>query len=156
MPTWEISKSGLYPTVAYHIEAAQNSGLPGAYPAGNVLNRLQSSTQRRQNGTTACPDAPQWIRPASKSCDEYPMRSTYQGASTQVPKGTGRTFAPPNTPWCEMDPAWNVPTGVTGPTGWSSCMLPATDNTGAGRLRWSFYSSNRVVDNDPFRVWPVP
>ncbi|MBA8954633.1 hypothetical protein ACFQU9_46125 [Actinomadura namibiensis] len=160
VPTWIVLKNGLYPTVAYHVEAAQKSGLPGAYPNGPVLHRLQDSAKKRQNGDTACPPAPTWVRPAGKSCDEYPMRSTYEGASTAPAPGTARSFAPPtqNVPgvgeWCEMDAAWNVPTGVTGPTGWSSCMLPARDNSGAGALLGGFYKSNRVLDNDPFLVWP--
>lgn len=160
VPTWIVLKNGLYPTVAYHVQAAQNSGLPGAYPNGPVLHRLQDSGKKRQNGDTACPQAPTWVRPTSKSCDEYPMRSTYEGAKTAPTPGSARSFAPPaqNVPgigeWCEMAVTWNVPTGVTGATGWSSCMLPARDNSGAGSLLGGFYKSNRVLDNDPFLVWP--
>jgi hypothetical protein len=159
VPTWILRKSGFNPTVAYHVEAAQKSGLPGAYPNGPVLHRLQDSARKRQNGDRACPPSPAWIRPAGKSCDEYPMRSTYEGANSAPVPGTARSFAPPTQSvpnvgeWCEMDAAWNVPTGVTGPTGWSSCMLPARDNSGAGGQLSSFYRSNRVLDNDPFLVW---
>jgi hypothetical protein len=155
-PVWMLSKSGLYPTVAQHMEAAQNSGLPGKYPDGQVLTRLQDSAQRRQNGDTACPPSPTWVRPPDRNCDEYPPRSTYQGAFTQGPDGSARTFAPPDTTWCAMDPAWNVPTGVTGPTGWSSCMLPPADNSSAGSRLGSFYRGNRVLDRDPFLVQIIP
>ncbi|WP_269112284.1 hypothetical protein [Lentzea aerocolonigenes] len=40
-----------------------------------------------------------------------------------------------------MDPAWGVPTGVTGPGG------AALD---------AFYSSKRVFDGDAFKVWITP
>uniref|UniRef100_A0AAU2UXH7 Uncharacterized protein n=1 Tax=Streptomyces sp. NBC_00003 TaxID=2903608 RepID=A0AAU2UXH7_9ACTN len=159
VPTWIIYKNGLYPTVGWHVEAAQNSGLPGKYPTGDPLHRLTDSGKKRQNGDRACPPSPTWVRPANKQCDEYPMRSTYEGASTATPQGTARTFAPPTqtTPsgdqWCEMDAAWAVPTGVTGPSGWSSCMLPSTDNSHQGAFLGGFYKTNRVLDNDPFRVW---
>ncbi|TDD86100.1 hypothetical protein [Actinomadura rubrisoli] len=155
-PVIEYSKSDIRADVARHIEAAQDSGLPGE-PGGKPLTRLQDRAKKRQNGDTACP--PRWARPTTptvKSCDEYPFRSSHQGASTQQPQGTGRTFAPPNTSWCEMDPAWGVPTGVTGPSGWSSCMLEATQNTGAGRDLGSFYARNRVLDGDDFFVRIVP
>ncbi|MFD0306403.1 hypothetical protein [Streptomyces sp. NPDC127119] len=159
VPTWIIYKNGLYPTVGWHVEAAQNSGLPGLYPSGDPLHRLTDSTKKRQNGDRACPPTPTWVRPANKQCDEYPMRSTYEGASTANPAGTARTFAPPiqtmptGEEWCEMDAAWAVPTGVTGPLGWSSCMLPSTDNSHQGAFLGGFYKTNRVLDNDPFRVW---
>ncbi|MFF4188586.1 hypothetical protein ACFYZ9_35845 [Streptomyces sp. NPDC001691] len=158
-PTWIIYKNGLYPTVGWHVEAAQNSGLPGKYPSGDPLHRLTDSAKKRANGDRACPAAPTWVRPANKQCDEYPMRSTYEGAASATPQGTARSFAPPTqkTPsgdeWCEMDAAWGVPTGVTGPQGWSSCMLPATDNSHQGAFLGGFYKTNRVLDNDPFRVW---
>lgn len=154
LPVMVYSKTGFYPTLATHIEAAQQSGLPGAYPNGAVLNRITNATDKASNGRTACPAG--WARPQGRSCDEYPFRSTKQGASTQTPKGTARTFAPPNTAWCHMDTAWGVPTGVTGPTGWSSCMIDATDNRNGGAALGAFYSSKRVLDGDPYLVWIQP
>ncbi|MFD0204648.1 MULTISPECIES: hypothetical protein [Saccharothrix] len=156
LPVMTYSKTGSYPTLAAHIEAAQISGLPGAYPAGAVLNRITNPTLKNQNGYKACPPSSVWPRPTGKSCDEYPFRSTSQGASTQTPQGTARTFAPPTVSWCEMNPAWGVPTGVTGPTGWSSCMINATHNGNGGAALGAFYSSNRVLDGDPFKVWIQP
>ncbi|TDD78029.1 hypothetical protein E1293_24950 [Actinomadura darangshiensis] len=149
-PVMTYSKTGSYPTLAAHIEAAQNSGLPGKYPDGPTLTRLQDPVKKRANGRTACP--PSWVRPTGKSCDEYPFRSTKQGASTQEPQGTARTFAPPDLAWCEMDSAWGVPTGVTGPTGWSSCMIPKDDNSQGGAQLSPFYHGNRILDGDPFLV----
>ena len=77
------------------------------------------------------------------SCDEYPFRSTYQGASTGG--GTGRTFD-----WCQII---LLPTGVTGPNGYSSCMIPVGENSSAGSLLNNFYVNFRVIDTDPFYVW---
>jgi hypothetical protein len=154
VPVMVYSKSGAFGNLATHVEAAQNSGLPGAYPNGAVLRRLVDPVAKRANGDLACP-AVVWVRPTDKSCDEYPPRSTKQGAA-QPPQGTARTFAPPNTSWCEMDPAWGVPTGVIGPTGWSSCMLPERENSVGGSLLGGFYRSNRVLDNDPFFIWIQP
>ncbi|WUH97690.1 hypothetical protein OHR68_29795 [Spirillospora sp. NBC_00431] len=153
IPTIEYSKTGIHPDFARHVEEAQKSGLPGA-PGKTPLTRLQSSADRRRNGDTACPEA--WGRPTGKSCDEYPFRSSYQGAYTQNPQGSARTFAPPNTSWCEMDPSWRVPTGVTGSTGWSSCMIPRRQNSGAGGRLAPFYFNNRILDQDPFHVRITP
>lgn len=154
LPVMVYSKSGAYPTLAWHIEAAQLSGLPGAYPNGAVLNRITNRTNKDRNGNTACPPSSVWRRPAGRSCDEYPFRSTRQGAFTGG--GSARTFAPPTTTWCEMDPAWGVPTGVTGPTGWSSCMIDENDNRSGGAALGAFYSSKRVLDGDAFKVWITP
>ncbi|GAA4242455.1 hypothetical protein GCM10022254_75520 [Actinomadura meridiana] len=154
IPTVEYSKTpgfGEYPEFAKHVEAAQQSGLPGA-PGKTPLTRLQNRADRRRNGDRACPQRPTWERPPGKSCDEYPFRSTHQGAFTQTPQGSARTFAPPNTSWCEMDPAWGIATGVTGSTGWSSCMLDAGQNSDAGTKLGLFYFKNRVLDGDPFHV----
>jgi len=146
-PVMTYSKTGAYPTLAEHIDDAQNSGLPGKYPSGTVLTRLQDAVKKRENGTKACP--PAWARPDEKTCDEYPFRSTYQGAAQTT--GSARTFS-----WCDMDPAWNVPTGVTGPDGWSSCMIDKADNRNGGAALGAFYSSNRVLDKDPFWVEITP
>ncbi|MGW4215353.1 hypothetical protein ACWEIJ_45785 [Lentzea sp. NPDC004789] len=154
LPVMVYSKTGPYKTLAEHIEAAQLSGLPGAYPNGVALNRITNATDKGRNGNTACPPSSVWKRPTGRSCDEYPFRSTRQGAYTGG--GSARTFAPPTTPWCEMDPNWGVPTNVTGPTGWSSCMINADDNRSGGAALGAFYSSKRVLDGDAFKVLITP
>lgn len=141
-PVHVVSLSGATPTFAAHVAAAQATGLPGAYPAGTPLTRLTNAALVTQNGNTACPAA--WPRPAGHSCDEYPFRSTWQGAFTGG--GTGRTH-----PWCQI-PALGP---GSGPVGWSSCMIPATENSSAGGSLGFFYSSNRVIEADPFYVWIV-
>ena len=130
-----------YPNFGRHVRDAQNSGLPGAYPDGTPLTRLTDATLSRRNGDTACPDS--YPRPSGYSCDEYPFRSTWQGAFTGG--GSGRTFD-----WCQINA---LPTGVTGPTGYSACMIPAIENSSAGGTLGYFYSSNRVIEREPFHVW---
>ncbi|MCM2517959.1 hypothetical protein NC658_32735 [Streptomyces griseoincarnatus] len=146
-----VSLSGPNPDYARHVQAAQASGLPGAYPDGEPLHRLTDSALRTRNGDTACPQHSSggYPRPTGYSCDEYPFRSTWQGAFTgslpQPAPYPGRTFN-----WCQITA---LPQGVTGPNGWSACMIPAGQNSSAGSLLNRFYIDNRVIERDPFRVW---
>ncbi|MER7870311.1 hypothetical protein ABTZ90_25140 [Streptomyces cellulosae] len=123
-----------------------SSGLPGAYPDGQPLTRQTDDTTITSNRNTACPQASSggYPRPTGYSCDEYPFASTHQGAASN--RLLGRTFD-----WCQI----STLTSRTGP-GWSACMIPATENTAAGRddLR-IFYNENRVLENDAFYVWIV-
>jgi hypothetical protein len=66
--------------VAIHIADAQASGLPGAYGTNQPLTRLTDPVLRDRNGDTACPRS--IPRPPGKQCDEYPFRSTWEGAFT--------------------------------------------------------------------------
>ncbi|MGW4937319.1 NucA/NucB deoxyribonuclease domain-containing protein [Streptomyces sp. NPDC004166] len=145
-PVNVVSLSGLYPNYARHIQDAQASGLPGAYPDGQPLTRQTSDTAIASNRTAACPQASSggYPRPTGYSCDEYPFASTHQGAASN--RLLGRTFT-----WCQI----STLTSRTGP-GWSACMIPANENTAAGRedLR-VFYNENRVLENDAFYVWIV-
>jgi hypothetical protein len=148
-----VSLTGPNPEYARHVQAAQASGLPGAYPDGAPLHRLTDSALREKNGNTACPQAASggYPRPADYSCDEYPFRSTWQGAFTgslpQPAPYPGRTFN-----WCQISA---LPQNVTGPDGWSACMIPAGQNSSAGSLLNRFYIENRVIERDAFRVWIV-
>jgi hypothetical protein len=129
------------PEYSQHLGDALRSGLPGAYPDGTPLHRTTSALIRDLNGAKACPD--RYPRPSGKSCDEYPFRSTYEGAAVAIPPGVARTFD-----WCEID----EPPG-TGPVGYSVCMIDELQNSSGGGFLNSFYLSNRVLDHDPFRVW---
>ncbi|WP_234393217.1 hypothetical protein [Streptomyces pactum] len=148
-----VSLTGPNPEYARHVQAAQASGLPGAYPDGAPLHRLTDSALRDKNGNTACPQAASggYPRPADYSCDEYPFRSTWQGAFTgslpQPAPNPGRTFN-----WCQISA---LPQNVTGPDGWSACMIRAKQNSSAGSLLNRFYIENRVIERDAFRVWIV-
>lgn len=127
------------PEFARHVLNAQDSGLPGGYGSGTYLNRLTDKTLIRRNGTKACPSS--LIRPTGRECDEYPFRSTMQGAYT------GGTNVVRTQPWCGLnDPA------RTGSKGWSRCFILREDNRRAGGLLGGFYSAQRMLDGDPFQV----
>ncbi|TDB73610.1 hypothetical protein [Micromonospora sp. KC723] len=146
---YAYSLTGPYAELAKHIHEAQQAGLPGAYPGtgpnSTPLKRLIFPREQQANRLKACPTA--WPRPATKSCDEYPMASTYQGAHTGG--GTGRTFS-----WCSVSA---LPTGVTGPSGWSSCMIDQDHNSlGGSDLDTYLYRDQRILDSDPFYIQIVP
>lgn len=148
-PSMIYSVSSAWDELAYHILAAQDSGLPGAHPAYGLpnsanLNRLVDATQQNLNYNTSCPSS--YTRPQGLSCDEYPFQSSLQGAYTGG--GTGRTFS-----GCQIP---QLPTGVTGPTGYSACMIDATMNSEGGTALGSFYIDQRVLNADPFYVWIAP
>jgi hypothetical protein len=140
VPEMQYSRDGRFPELAQHIGDAQASGLPGAAPDGTPLTRLTDQTLRDRNGDTACPG--RYLRPDTKNCDEYPFRSTYQGAYTADPRGPARTFD-----WCQV----NEPAG-TGPVGYSVCMIDADQNNRGASALGQFYIDERVLDRDGFRV----
>ncbi|WP_435875254.1 NucA/NucB deoxyribonuclease domain-containing protein [Pseudarthrobacter enclensis] len=132
--------SAYYPAFAAHISKAQQSGLPGGWDQ-IPLHRLVDTTLQAANRNKACPSS--WVRPAGKSCDEYPFSSTHEGAYTGG--GTARTW-----PGCEI----TLPQpSSTGPTGYSVCMITATENSSAGSALDSvLYAPNRVIAGDSFYV----
>ncbi|WP_327191180.1 hypothetical protein [Streptomyces xinghaiensis] len=138
--------TGPVPDYARHIRDAQASGLPGA-PDTKSLTRLTDEDLRQRNGSTACPTRTNGHpRPTGYSCDEYPCRSTREGAYTANlpdPPFPGRTFD-----WCQI-PA--LPP-ANGPDGWSACVIPEGQNSQGGSRLNSFYVNNRVIDKDPFYV----
>ncbi len=139
-PVFYMSESA-YPQVVHHIRAAINSGLP------STLQRLADRNAARRNGDAACPRS--WERPFLHECDEYPFRSTYQGARFERDAGySGRTHDLAPEP-CLITA---LPTGVTGNRGWSDCWVRAGDNSRAGGKLGYFYKSNRVIDGEWFDV----
>lgn len=141
VPAIVYALSGPYPELASHISRAHASGLPGAYPIGSPLTRLVDPTLQNQNRDVAC--LPTYPRPPGKSCDEYPFASSNQGAFTGG--GQPRTFD-----GCAI--TLLLP-GSTGPSGFSVCMIDATQNSTGGSVLGLFYKDNRVISSDAFRVW---
>ncbi|GHH29554.1 hypothetical protein GCM10018780_87760 [Streptomyces lanatus] len=128
------------PELASHVSRAQASGLPGATFEA-PLTRTTDPAVNQDNRDKACGDAPSVT---GKSCDEYPVASSYQGLSAG---GTRRTFDGCGFP--------GIPAGQ-GPTGVSVCMINATENSSQGGLHSAMYRSERVLDKDPFRVEVIP
>ncbi len=145
-PTHTYYLSGDYPELATHIYYAQQSGLPGAatgsgMPNTSPLRRLISAEEQGDNRKTACPD--RYVRPATKSCDEYPFASSRQGADTGG--GPGRTFD-----FCQIP---DLPVNVTGPTGYSACMIDKVQNSNGGtNMNQYLYIWYRVLDSDAYRI----
>ncbi|WP_229076261.1 hypothetical protein [Actinoplanes sp. DH11] len=121
------------PHPAAHVAAAQNSGLPGE-GFEDPLYRNETAATINLNRSRACGSAPSI---AGKSCDEYPLASTYQGLAFG---GTLRTFT-----GCNI----TAPTGVTGSVGASACMITASENNAQGGIMAKFYYDNRVLPGDP-------
>jgi hypothetical protein len=143
IPTETYSLTGPFPELAAHISQAQTSGLPGA-PDTTVLHRLTDEASRTANRDTACPptSAGGYPRPVGDSCDEYPFASTYEGA--YMAGGSPRTF-----PGCSITLAGPPSTGATG---YSVCMIDATQNFSGGSDLNVMYTANRVINFDPFWV----
>lgn len=131
------------PNFVSHVYRAQVSGLPGQLSSGTYLTRLTDTALRDANGRRACPQ--DLLRPTGWECDEYPFRSTHQGAAT-----SGATLARSHTNCAMTDPE------RTGPTGWSRCFIPAGQNSSAGGVLSGFYGNERVLDGEPFQVGYLP
>lgn len=150
MATWKISLSGKAGAVAKHIQLALTHPGTGTYPpapggkkvlipgfksTGQPLMRLYKAYNMklyRDNHNTAVAACVRKYGPhytnGGKECDEYPMASTYEGAST----ATGN-------PW------W-----------YSVQALSGSANSSAGAQWAAFLSKNRILSGDPFWVAVVP
>ncbi|MDT3329457.1 hypothetical protein Q9S78_02130 [Microbacterium sp. KSW-18] len=129
VPTLFYSANG-YPAFANHVRQALTSRLP------STLTRTTDDDLRKKNYKASCPGG--LTRPSGYSCDEYPFASTYQGAAAG---GALRVF-----PNCKL------PTVSRSGAGYSRCMIPVSQNSGAGGVLGNFYVQNRIHDGDRFRV----
>lgn len=130
VPVFKLSRTGAASGVATHVQKAINSGL-----ASN-LTRASSATIAA-NRNKACPSSLK--RDTGYQCDEYPFASSNQGAASG---GTARVFS-----GCR----WTAVAG-SGSRGFSRCQVLTTQNQAGGRLLTSFYSGNRVMVNDKYKV----
>ncbi|WP_460848501.1 NucA/NucB deoxyribonuclease domain-containing protein [Phytohabitans suffuscus] len=124
------------PSFARHVGMAHQYNMP------RTLTRMRDEFLATQNGNMACPGI--LPRPAGFSCDEYPFRSTREGAFTgNAPYG--RTFA-----GCQVTAVPIRQPAETG--GYSICMIPEGENLNGGLLLQRFYRENRVLDGERFLV----
>jgi len=110
--------------VADHIYTAQ-ANLPshwGNPVTGQPLLHAIDDAVETANRNAACPAGQ---TPAGQSCDEYPMASTYEGAS------------------------------LSAAGDWSIAYVPVAANSSQGGTLNTFYSEDRVVDLDAFYVLAV-
>ncbi|WIM99888.1 hypothetical protein ACTOB_003556 [Actinoplanes oblitus] len=138
LPKITYLTNGTAAQVAKHIKNSQVSKLP------SILTRLFDDSRMRANGRTACPST--LTRPEGKQCDEYPFRSSRQGANLYA-SSDYRTFA-----GCQMGSK-----RVTGSAGFSRCFVSSTQNKTAGDALNRFYSSwndggYRIIDGESFEV----
>lgn len=143
-PVITYSLRGKFSDLAWHINKAHNSYLPGQYPNGTPLTKLNVQSEVEDNRKVACPR--RYPRPDGRSCDEYPFASTYQGAAKNG--GSARTHL-----GCGIQ---NVPVNSTGARGHSVCMIHERHNSNGGRTLQAFYSKQRLMRQDKFRVYIAP
>ena len=110
------------PNISASIRAIQNNGPShwGRPGSGRPLNRTSDAALADRNYTAAC--GGRTSPSPSLSCDEYPFKTTYQGAS--------RTAFPD----------------------WGFAFVPITEQSSQGGLISSFYQGQRLLDGDAFWV----
>lgn len=139
-PTLTYRLYGNYPAVAREIRAAQRAGIGGNSASGRYLQRTTNRSVIGANRRVSCPKS-RGRRPKHYSCDEYPFATTYQGAAANPHRGvTFRQCHISTLPRRRADPRWDA------------CMVPATQNSGAGGVLPTFWARHRTLDNDRFWV----
>ena len=131
------------PQAVGHIQAAAGAGLPGT-SLSRPLHRIASVDDRNANRAIACPRTASIANPRKvpgRSCDEYPFASTREGAASG---GPGRTF----NPNCHVPDLQSSGSS----TGYSVCMIDASQNNLGGSKLGVFYGQGRYIDGDAFFV----
>jgi len=136
---YQLFKPDAYPSpiiwsVPWQVRCDNNTA--GAGPNSSPLTRLTDEGLQELNRTFACLDS--YPRPPGKSRDEYPFASTWQGAYT-----SGSTTAARTRDWCQVaEPI------LSGPYGWSVCMVDEWQNSAGGSALGAWYLANRVISGD--------
>ncbi|MEV0382689.1 hypothetical protein [Nonomuraea sp. NPDC050643] len=140
--------SSRYPAYAHHLRLAINH-----FKMTDVLTRTQNETIIDRNYNTACPPGhPKPTTPGVWSCDEYPFKSTYNGAYSQ-PYGRNIMIINWNTGYgFNCNASWLTVRSPTDSGGYSVCMIPLAENTLGGSDLGAFYYKSRVLDGDQFQV----
>jgi hypothetical protein len=137
-----------YPAYAYHLRLAINQ-----YKMRDVLTRTQNESLMANNYNTACPPGyPKPTTPGVWSCDEYPFKSTYDGAYAQ-PYGRNIMIINWNTGYgFTCNATWLTVRSPSDSGGYSSCIIPLAENSLGGADLGAFYYKSRVLDGDQFQV----
>ncbi|MEU7863225.1 hypothetical protein [Nonomuraea sp. NPDC049141] len=137
-----------YPSYAYHLQLAIKH-----FKMTDVLTRTQNQTIIDNNYNTACPPGhPKPTKPGTWSCDEYPFKSTYNGAYSQ-PYGRNIFIFNLSTGYeFNCGASWLPVRALSDSGGYSVCMISLADNAGGGSDLSSFYYKSRVLDGDQFQV----
>lgn len=137
-----------YPAYAYHLQLAINR-----YRMTNILTRTQNQTLIDNNYNTACPPGyPKPTTPGVWSCDEYPFKSTYNGAYSQ-PYGRNIMIINWTTGYgFDCGASWLSIRSPNDSGGYSVCMIPLAENSLGGSDLGAFYYKSRVLDGDQFEV----
>ncbi|MFI7707887.1 hypothetical protein [Nonomuraea sp. NPDC049480] len=139
--------SSRYPSYAYHLQLAIKH-----FKMTDVLTRTQNQTLIDNNYRTACPPGhPKPTDPGVWSCDEYPFKSTYNGAYSQ-PYGRNIFILNINGNSFSCRASWLQVRAPNDSGGYSVCMIPLAENTLGGSDLGAFYYKSRVLDGDQFQV----
>ncbi|MEV5554784.1 hypothetical protein AB0L44_14130 [Nonomuraea wenchangensis] len=119
----------------------------------DVLTRTQNETLIDNNYKTACPPGyPKPTTPGTWSCDEYPFKSTYNGAYSQ-PYGCNIFLFSWNSAYeFNCNASWLPSRAATDSGGYSVCIIPLAENSLGGADLGAFYYKSRVLDGDDFQV----
>lgn len=136
-----------YPAYAYHLQLAIVH-----FKMPDVLTRTQNQTLIDNNYATACPPGyPKPPTPGTWSCDEYPFKSTYNGAYSQ-PYGRNIFILNINGNSFSCNASWLPVRARTDSGGYSVCLIPLAENALGGSDLGAFYYKSRVLDGDQFQV----
>ncbi len=137
-----------YPAYARHLQLAINH-----FKMRSVLTRTQNETLIDNNYKTACPPGyPKPTTPGTWSCDEYPFKSTYNGAYSQ-PYGRNIFLFSWNSAYeFNCNASWLPSRAATDSGGYSVCIIPLAENSLGGADLGAFYYKSRVLDGDDFQV----
>ena len=148
--------AGYWPTFSLHYNDpnlgwnAMNVGWAIYTGLPSTLTRLANPDESTGNGDRACPRGDSYPRPFGYQCDEYPFRSTQEGAKT-----SGTPFAPRTFSFCPLTDQWPqtpvVSTNI-GSQGWARCNIPEDHNNKGGQALKAFYLNERVLPADKFYV----
>ncbi|MEV4079112.1 hypothetical protein AB0J43_02310 [Nonomuraea fuscirosea] len=134
-----------YPMYARHLALAINH-----FKMKSILTRTQDENLMNRNYERSCREnVPNPMPPGS--CDEYPFKSTREGAYSQ-PYGRTIFILNINGNSFSCGATWLPVRAPNDSGGYSVCMIPLSENLLGGSDLGAFYYKSRVIDGDQFQV----